>query len=407
MKSHFVTSLKTLGIALVLLAGVTFVSAYTNPLPPGTFPNGNVASPVNTGSQAQVKTGNLTVLGEFASGGATILGGNVSPTLVVGNMNTWGAARFYNNVAIAGYNFNGGGELPIDLYVSDLINNKGTITSQSVAHPLPQRETICALYTGQLVICDPDVAEEIEVGDLQVVPQTCSAVFTDAGYHSFPVPDGVTSLVVKMWGGGGGGAANTFANQSKTGGAGGGGAFMKVASLPVVPGSTLQVEVGIGGARGANNGSNGQNGGESRISYVSNQNACENIDVRAQGGFGGTAGANGGAGGDGGSFASYNCTDHSSPTAPGFSGQYAKTIIPLNQGGSSNTIIFPRGGYSGTQIGEEQGYGGLPNFIAGGWINYPSQPGGGGGGGFSDTAALNGNQKSQNGAAGKVIISCQ
>lgn len=60
----------------------------------------------------------------------------------------------------------------------------------------------------------------------------------------FRVPSGVTSLDFKMWGAGGGSAARSY-------GTGGAGAAL-VGSLPVTPGETLTLMVGMGGLGGAN-----------------------------------------------------------------------------------------------------------------------------------------------------------
>jgi len=57
--------LKVVALALVLSVGISYVSAWTAPTV--TPPNGNVAAPVNTGSTAQTKTGNITANYLFAS----------------------------------------------------------------------------------------------------------------------------------------------------------------------------------------------------------------------------------------------------------------------------------------------------------------------------------------------------
>ena len=65
-----------------------------------------------------------------------------------------------------------------------------------------------------------------------------SITFSDPGEHSFPVPNGVSSLTVGAIGEPGGAAS---------GGAGGPGAAVG-ATLPVTPGDTLYVEIDVGGA---------------------------------------------------------------------------------------------------------------------------------------------------------------
>ena len=50
--------LKVIALALVLSVGISYVSAWTAPT--ATPPSSNVAAPINVGSTAQTKTGNLT-----------------------------------------------------------------------------------------------------------------------------------------------------------------------------------------------------------------------------------------------------------------------------------------------------------------------------------------------------------
>ncbi len=115
--------------------------------------------------------------------------------------------------------------------------------------------------------------------------------FTVPGVHEFIVPEGVIALGVDLGSGGGGGggssstAAATSCNSTIGGGgsgAGGGGAFIR-AVIDVVPGESLQITVGSGGAAGvaANHGSTG---GLSAV--VRNSLAV----VRAFGGEGGRRG---------------------------------------------------------------------------------------------------------------------
>jgi hypothetical protein len=68
---------------------------------------------------------------------------------------------------------------------------------------------------------------------------------------NFLVPEGVTSLIIELWGGGGGGGNNRQNDLpeglSSGGGGGGGGGYAK-ACLQVTPGSNYWVTVGAGGA---------------------------------------------------------------------------------------------------------------------------------------------------------------
>ena len=112
--------------------------------------------------------------------------------------------------------------------------------------------------------------------------------FPDGGI--FYVPAGIFEITVKVWGGGGGGARND-------GGGGGGSGYSEV-TIPVVPGSTLYLYVGNGGA-GATNSSAPQNGQPSYVSRTPNPTNPETGSVAyASGGIAanGTTGGNGGQG---------------------------------------------------------------------------------------------------------------
>ncbi|MFC5191409.1 glycine-rich domain-containing protein [Algoriphagus aquatilis] len=112
--------------------------------------------------------------------------------------------------------------------------------------------------------------------------------FPDGGI--FYVPAGIFEITVKVWGGGGGGARND-------GGGGGGSGYSEV-TIAVVPGSTLYLYVGNGGA-GATNSSAPQNGQPSYVSRTPNPTNPETGSVAyASGGIAanGTTGGNGGQG---------------------------------------------------------------------------------------------------------------
>jgi hypothetical protein len=115
------------------------------------------------------------------------------------------------------------------------------------------------------------------------------------------VPDGVTEVLVKLWGAGGGSSS-----WAEMGGAGGAGAFA-MARLPVMPGQVLTVVVGIGGPAsaattvygggGGGAGFGASGGGRSAVRRLSND-----LVTAAGGGAGGSCSSgyvcgNGGAGG--------------------------------------------------------------------------------------------------------------
>lgn len=122
--------------------------------------------------------------------------------------------------------------------------------------------------------------------------------YTTAGSDIFIVPNGVTSINVKMWGAGGGGGG---AGRNSNGGAGGGGGFTQT-TISVTPGETLDVKVGGAGGGGggsSNSGTGGGGGGYSSVARGSTQ-----LIVAAGGAGGGGGGYNsgniGGYGGAGG-----------------------------------------------------------------------------------------------------------
>jgi glycine rich protein/IPT/TIG domain-containing protein len=86
--------------------------------------------------------------------------------------------------------------------------------------------------------------------------------FTESG--TFTVPDGVTHVMVELWGGGG--AASLVVNGAGT--FGGGGAYTKTV-VPVTSGDVYTVTVGVGGVCALTGGDLAANGGESIFSFGS------------------------------------------------------------------------------------------------------------------------------------------
>jgi len=102
--------------------------------------------------------------------------------------------------------------------------------------------------------------------------------------YTFTVPQGVYALQALLSGGGGGGGGTPSGTSGNQGGGGGGGAGAVVnATLPVTPGDTLTVQVGIAGHRGLAGGgaaTDGSAGGDSSLSVSGSY-------LHAQGGGGG------------------------------------------------------------------------------------------------------------------------
>ena len=129
---------------------------------------------------------------------------------------------------------------------------------------------------------------------------TTTKTFSTAGTTTWTVPIGVTSVEVKSWGAGGAGGGG---GSSGLGGAGGGGAFAQ-ATITVVPGETLDINVGGAGTGGTGvvNGNSGSGGGAGGYSGILRTATPLIVAAGGAGGGGGdnssaTAGGAGGAGG--------------------------------------------------------------------------------------------------------------
>jgi intein/homing endonuclease len=218
------------------------------------------------------------------------------------------------------------------------------------------------------------------------------AYYTSPGTYSYTVPQGVTSIVVKLWGGGGGAGGGDTANRN--GGNGGGGAYAyKVIS--VTPGETLTVTVGGGGGGGASDvagsggGAGGYNGG------AAGGNAGGSGTSGAGGGGGGRSTIARGAtilavaaGGGGGGGAGYN----SNGGAGGGGGQNGSSAAGAGgvAGGSGSSNGTPGGTSSADGGGGGGGGAGVNGGTGGGFGSGDGGGGGGGGGTSSGDTVING-----------------
>ena len=113
--------------------------------------------------------------------------------------------------------------------------------------------------------------------------------FTSSTTWTCPV--GVTSIQVECWGAGGaGGSASTASTSSsnRSGGGGGAGSYVKKTIL-VVPGTTYNVTVGVGGIKGGTSGASGYFGNSGGKSEFSGGTVTT---LTASGGTGGTGAGN-------------------------------------------------------------------------------------------------------------------
>lgn len=221
--------------------------------------------------------------------------------------------------------------------------------------------------------------------------QNVTVLFTASG--TFTVPACVTSVQVQSWGGGGGGGGSVSNPANNSGGGGGGGAYMLVASVPVVPGNTYNVVVGMGGTAAV--GVSGGNGGASSF----------NGTAVANGGAGGMCynnffSAGNGAGGAGGTGGTYNGGNGHSGDHPDCGGGGGGGAGSGGNGGPGGWIVDCTGGVGGigTNAGGVGGDGGTTDGL-------PGVAPGGGGGGSNTQNLLGGTSRSGGpGGNGQVII---
>lgn len=210
----------------------------------------------------------------------------------------------------------------------------------------------------------------------QTTSQTFNATTT------FTVPAGVTTITVEAWGGGGGGS-----NRSGASGGGGGGAYTRGILTGLIPGSTITITVGTGGAAGAI----GNN--SSVLGVVAN--GGQSVANSRNGGAGGVASAIGGiivasyAGGKGGNARPSQGGGNNEGGGGGGGSAFNNAVG--NPGGNA-TATGGTGG-TGTGNGDRGADGdGTPDAVAG------VSPGGGGGG------RGEGASTSKAGANGQVIL---
>ena len=196
-----------------------------------------------------------------------------------------------------------------------------------------------------------ELKPELKAVDISMVSTTApygDASFTTSGAATWTAPTGVTSVSVVCVGGGGGGGSTNGGG----GGGGGGGGLGWSNSISVVPGTSYNVQVGVGGTEDSL-----IHGGDSY--FISTGTVC---------GFGGNS-SNSSLGGAGGTFF---------PSAQGGNGG-----SPSNSGTFDSTGGGGAGGYSGDGGGSstnQNGFAGLGGGGGGGAAGGTSDAGSGGGG---------------------------
>ena len=189
--------------------------------------------------------------------------GTATPALVAGT--NIGITNSWPNQTIA---FSG--TLPV---ASGGTNATATPTAGAVAYGTGSAYAFSASGTaGQVLTSSGSSAPTW--GTPTVVSQPNCTVYT-SGTNTFTVPNGITKIMVEVWGGGGGSAIDTAVG-------GGGGGYAK-GILSVTPGATITATVGAGGTGGQALGSDGAAGGTSTFSSISATGGAGTTDLNGSG----------------------------------------------------------------------------------------------------------------------------
>lgn len=200
----------------------------------------------------------------------------------------------------------------------------------------------------------------------QVYPASSGSVsYTTPGTYTFTVPDGIYSLSALIVGGGGGGAAACASGGDSGCGAGGGsGGYQTVAlsGTGIIPGQTITIVVGAGGARSVYDScANGSSGGTSSVSGtgILPQFPTGTTTINSSGGGGGVGTGTYGckAGGTGGYpngvAAPQNCTAQGNQAgcSPGPAGSNGTGYGAGGTGGAENhSSVTSQNGQNGAVV---------------------------------------------------------
>lgn len=186
--------------------------------------------------------------------------------------------------------------------------------------------------------------------------------FANPGSINWTVPEGITAILVKVWGAGGGGGFGSSGGGVASGGSGGG--YSEIV-FEVTPGQAVTGTVGGGGSGSGLASSHGAPGGDTSATYSGGT-------ITGKGGPGGQTSAGGSA------------------NSPGVAiGQYGEVNLTGGQGGFG----FKADGSTYSGNGGAAPLGGLGGVGGGGAPSGGSAPGGGGGGsggGFAGGAGAHG-----------------
>jgi hypothetical protein len=239
--------------------------------------------------------------------------------------------------------------------------------------------TITYSAAANALLADPSLRSDILAA--AQLPEALVSYATP-GSHTFTVPDGVYSILVRLWGAGGGGGYAMSGSNGRGGPSGGAGGAYAEKRFSVTPGQTVTVVVGAGGAGGNASPQNGQPGLSSTVTVDgvtvtagggSGGNNCSAPDTVADGSFGGLPSGNADFG------------------IPGSDGGLGLVQDALLYGGTPPVYAYAGGGGAGANGGSGR------TLSVSGQVGYA--PGGGGWGSSREGGA------GGNGAAGRAEIS--
>ena len=205
------------------------------------------------------------------TGNLTMVNTGNGATLQINNVNEPNGVLIFSNTADnIGFNFNTfqGNTADVTWRVSN--NSSYTFGANTVTSIAPGTALIDSVSDNLIIYNSSDDSEHLVPYTLNVITPTGEQDYTTPGDYSFVVPDYVHQLVLTAVGGGGGGGGGEEVGVGGAGGGGGSGDY-STQTVSVIPGETLTVTVGAGGAASrfvgrTTNAPSGSDGGTTIIS---------------------------------------------------------------------------------------------------------------------------------------------
>ncbi len=175
----YLEKIKTLILCLILLAGISFVGAWTGPT---SAPTGGSVPPITSGSGTQYKSGRLAInLTSFPTSLSSIYGLDVGGSILA------------NGLAVTG-----GANIAGDIKSGSLVNASNS--------------KVCADSSGNLVLCNSSIHTDV------YTRTTCpTAPCSSTGTYTWTIPNSVSMFKVEVYGGGGGGGLNSKYSKGNSG----------------------------------------------------------------------------------------------------------------------------------------------------------------------------------------------